>query len=163
MLVTILATLVIWLAYFLVLYAGVGFIQDKRFFASAPKENLAAIPDRKERFRGAHVLGWLLAVLALLLFIGAFGFAAWDGIRSGFGFWAFFARFLFMLYAMEIYDIGFFDWVLLSHSNFFPHFYPELKGIVGPHQFGYNTKVHLRHFVMYLPICAAAAWVCTML
>ena len=163
MLVTILATLVVWVAYFLVLYAGVGFIQDKRFFASAPKENLAAIPDRKERFRGAHVLGWLLAILALLMFIGAFGYAAWDGIRHEFSFGAFFARFLFMLYAMELYDICFFDWLLLTHSNFFPHFYPELKGIVGPHQFGYNKKVHLRHFVMYLPVCAVAAWVCTML
>ena len=87
------------------LYAGVGFIQDKRFFASAPKENLAAIPDRKERFRGAHVLGWLLAILALLMFIGAF--AAWDGIRHEFSFGAF--------------------------------------------------------FVMYLPVRAVAAWVCTML
>lgn len=44
-------------AYFLILYAGVGFIQDKRFFSSAPKENLEAIPDKKERFPGAHVIG----------------------------------------------------------------------------------------------------------
>jgi hypothetical protein len=35
---------------------------------------------------------------------------------------------------MELYDILFFDWFLLCHSNFFPHFYPELKGIVGPHR-----------------------------
>ena len=33
---TIIATLMIFLAYFLVLYGGVGFIQDKRFFSSAP-------------------------------------------------------------------------------------------------------------------------------
>jgi len=57
--ITIFATLMIFLAYFLVLYGAVGFIQDKRFFSSAPKENLAAIPDRKERFCGAHVVGWM--------------------------------------------------------------------------------------------------------
>lgn len=45
-----------------------------------------------------------------------------------------------MLYCLEIYDILFFDWVLLCHSNFFPHFYPELKGVVGPHMFGYNKN-----------------------
>ena len=45
----IIATLMIFLAYFLVLYGGVGFVQDKRFFASAPKENLDATPDKKER------------------------------------------------------------------------------------------------------------------
>ena len=47
MVITIIAALVMMAAYFLILYAGVGFIQDKRFFSSAPKENLAAIPDKK--------------------------------------------------------------------------------------------------------------------
>ena len=47
--ITVLVTLMVFLAYFLVLYGGVGFIQDKRFFSSAPKENLDAIPDTKER------------------------------------------------------------------------------------------------------------------
>lgn len=41
---------------------------------------------------------------------------------------------------MEAYDILFFDWVLLCHSNFFPHFYPEVKGIAAPQLFGYNKK-----------------------
>ena len=58
MAITLLASLIIMAAYFLLLYGGVGFIQDKRFFASAPQENLAAIPDRKERFRGAHMFGY---------------------------------------------------------------------------------------------------------
>lgn len=47
MVITLLAALMIMAAYFLVLYGAVGFIQDKRFFSSAPKENLAAIPDKK--------------------------------------------------------------------------------------------------------------------
>ena len=71
MAVTLLATLAIMAAYFLILYGAVGFIQDKRFFASAPQENLAAIPDRKERFRGAHALGWVIEGLAVLLFLAA--------------------------------------------------------------------------------------------
>ena len=50
--ITLLAAVMIMAAYFLILYGGVGFVQDKRFFSSAPKENLAAIPDTKERFRG---------------------------------------------------------------------------------------------------------------
>ena len=60
------------------------------------------------------------------------------------------------------YDILFFDWVLLCHSNFFPRFYPEVKGIVGPHLFGYNKKAHLVHFLLYIPLSAALAWVCTL-
>ena len=42
MAVTLLATFIIMAAYFLLLYAGVALIQNKRFFSSAPKENLAA-------------------------------------------------------------------------------------------------------------------------
>ncbi len=160
--ITIIAEGMIMLAYFLVLYGAVGFIQDKRFFSSAPKENLAAIPDRKERFRGAHVLGWTIEAIAVLIFIGAAVLSVWDGVRNDFGFLKFFARFIFLLYCMEIYDIVFFDWVLLCHSGFFPHFYPELKGVVGPHMFGYNMRTHLLHFVIYIPASAAAAGLCTL-
>ena len=161
--VTVLAALMVFAAYFLLLYAGVGFLQDKRFFGSAPKENLAAIPDKKERFRGAHLIGWLIETVAILLFAGAAVLSVWDGVRNAFGFLQFFGRFLVMLYCLEIYDILFFDWVLLCHSNFFPHFYPELKGVVGPHMFGYNKKQHILHFGVYIPACAAAAWLCTRL
>ena len=86
MAITLLSALIIIAAYFLILYAGVAFIQDKRFFSSAPKENLDAIPDKKERFRGAHVIGWIIGILAILMFAGAFVLAAWDGVKNGFGY-----------------------------------------------------------------------------
>ena len=57
-----------------------------------------------------------------------------------------------MLYLVELYDIV-----------FFAHFYPELKGIGGPRQFGCNKKVHALHFVFYLPVSPLLAWVCTLL
>lgn len=59
MLVTIVAAVIVMVAYFLLLYGMVAFVQDKRFMSTAPKENLAVIPDRKERFRGAHA-GWMV-------------------------------------------------------------------------------------------------------
>ena len=122
MIPTLIAIGMLMVAYFLLLYAGVAWIQDKKFFSSAPKENLAAIPERKERFHGAHLIGWLIAGIAISLFAGAFVFGAWAGVRNGFGFPEFFGRFLAMLYGMEIYDILFFDWFLLCRSNFFPIF-----------------------------------------
>lgn len=70
MAITAVSILIIMAAYFL-LYGAVGFIQDKRFFSSAPKENLDAIPDTKEeRFRGAHIAGWCIVILALVMFAG---------------------------------------------------------------------------------------------
>ena len=53
--VTIIAAVMVMVAYFLVLYGGVGFIQDKKFFSSAPKEVLDAVPDHKERDRSTFV------------------------------------------------------------------------------------------------------------
>ena len=161
MAVTLIAAVMVMASYFLVLYAGVAFIQDKRFFSSVPKENLAVIPDRKERFRGAHIIGWIIAGIAVLLFVAAAVLSVWDGIKRGFGFKEFFARFLAVLYITAIYDIVFFDWVLLCNSDFFPRYYPEVRGIVGPHQFGYNKKTHIMRFIIYIPICAAAAWLCS--
>ncbi len=160
MIITIVSTLMLMLGYFLMLYGAVGFIQDKRLFSSAPKENLAMIPDRKERFKGAHIVGWVIVAFAVLLFIGAFALGIWDGAKNGFGALRFFARFITMLYAMEIYDILFFDWYLLCRSNFFIHFYPELANVDRSHFFGYNKKAHIVHFIVYIPICALLALCC---
>ena len=69
---TALAAGMLMAAYFLLLYAGVGLIQEKRFFGSAPKEVFDAVPAQKaERFCGARLLGWFVALLAILLFAGA--------------------------------------------------------------------------------------------
>ena len=163
MIVTIISTLMMMAAYFLILYAGVALIQDKKFFSSAPKEIVDAVPNSKERFRGAHTVGWIVIVVAFLTFAGAFVLGGWNGIKNDFGFFGFFIRFIIMLYGMELFDIGFFDWKLLCHSNFFPRFYPEVKDIVGPHLFGYNWRTHLMHFIIYIPACAAVAWICTIL
>ena len=106
--ITLLASFLVMAAYFLLLYAGVGLIQEKKFFSSAPREVFAAVPERKaERFRGAHILGWYLGILAMLLFLGAAVLAAWDGVRNGVTFGAFFTRYLVILYVMEAYDILF--------------------------------------------------------
>ena len=90
MLITIIATLMLMLAYFLILYAGVAFIQDKRFFGSAHKDILAVVPDRKERFKGAHAIGWIIITIAFLMYPAAFILGGWDGVKNGFVFWQFF-------------------------------------------------------------------------
>ena len=150
--ITLLASFLVMAAYFLLLYAGVGLIQEKKFFSSAPREVFAAVPERKaERFRGAHILGWYLGILAMLLFLGTAVLAAWDGVRNGFTFGAFFTRHLVILYVMEAYDILFFDWVLLCHSNFFPHFTPRSRASPPRSCSGTTKKRILRTFCSTSP------------
>ena len=88
----------------------------------------------KKRTFSWRPCAWLAADGAVFndYVVGAFAFGGWDGIIKGFTFWQFFQRFLTMLWLLKAFDILFFDPFLLCHSNFFPHFYPEIKEYVGP-------------------------------
>ncbi|MDO4344467.1 MAG: hypothetical protein Q4C50_06645 [Eubacteriales bacterium] len=157
---TILLSSIMMAGLFLMLLAGVGFIQDKRFFASAPKEALDVIQPREERFPGAHAIGWLIGIISLVMMGGALAYGGWDGIRNGFTFWQFYGRFLTMLLLLKVFDILFFDWFLLCRSNFFQHFYPEVTPYYGPHLFGYNKKTHITHVILFVPASALMSAVC---
>lgn len=147
----------------LLLWGAVGFVQDKRFFTSAPKEIQEAVLPKPERFKGQHILGWAMLILALAMMVGAVILGAWDGISNGFGFGQFFVRNLIILWGMKVFDIAVFDWYLLCHSNFFPHYFPEVKSIVGPHLFGYNWKTHLKEMLAYFLVSLLVAFICTSL
>ncbi len=58
-------------AYFPLLYGGAAFVRDKRRFSPAPREVRQAIPERKERFPGAHATGRILIAAAFLILPGA--------------------------------------------------------------------------------------------
>lgn len=147
----------------LLLWGAVGFVQDKRFFTSAPKEIQEAVLPKPERFKGQHILGWAMLILALAMMVGAVILGAWDGISNGFSFGQIFVRNLIMLWGMKVFDIVVFDWYLLCHSNFFPHYFPEVKSIVGPHLFGYNWKTHLKEMLAYFLVSLLVAFICTSL
>ena len=126
--ITILASLIVMAAYFLLLYAGVGLIQKKKFFSSALKEVFDAVPEKKaERFRGAHALGWCLGILAMLLFLGATVLAGWDGVKNGFTFGAFFARYLVIPCVTGVCDILFSTGCCCATRTSFPTFIPRSK------------------------------------
>ncbi|MCR5795059.1 MAG: hypothetical protein K6G61_06935 [Solobacterium sp.] len=163
MLTTVMLAMIMMAGLFLLLYAGVGLIREKKFFTSAPQAVQDAVREGTERFPGAHALGWLLAAFAVVLLIGPLICGAMDGIAGGFGFLQFFGRFLFMLWGLKAYDILFFDWYLLCRSGFFPHFYPEVKPLLGPHLFGYNRNTHMFHILASPVLAAVLAWICTLL
>lgn len=163
--VTILLSIMMMAGLFLMLLAGVGFIQDKRFFTSAPKEVQDAVLPRQERFPGAHALGWLLGIVSVALMLGAVVIGAMNGIQEGFGFLPFFIRFFVMIILLKAFDILFFDWFLLCHSGFgfFQYFYPETKEVLGLHLFGYNKKSHIIQVILFTLVAILLAWICTVI
>ena len=91
---------------------------------------------------------------------GAVIVGAVDGIKNGFTFLQFYIRFAVMMLLLKVFDIFFFDWFLLCRSTFFPHFYPEVKALLGPQLFGYNKKDHLIHVIAILVGSAVLAGLC---
>ncbi len=165
MIVTIVCAVIMMAGLFLLLLAGVGFIQDKRFFSSAPKETNDVIPDTKpERFKGQHAVGWVIGIIGILMMIGAPVFVAVNGIHNDLTFGQFYVRFLTMLLMVKAFDIIFFDWVLLCNGglNFFPHFYPETKAVLSPKIFGYNWKTHAAQILGGAAALLLLAWICTL-
>ena len=98
------------------------------------------------------------ALAALIVCFPVFMIA--NGIRNGFGFWQFFARFLILFWGQKVFDIAVFDWFLLCHSGFYPHYFPEIREVVGPHLFGYNWKSHLIEIISHLIVSALLSVIC---
>ena len=164
MVLTIFLALIFCAAVTIMLFSAVAFIQDKRFFSSAPKEAQAVIQQRdNELFYGARVIGWTLMVFAVLMILGVGVISIWDGFRSGFTFWQFFLRFVLIFTVYKLYDMICFDYYLLIKFKFFQYYYPEVESVYSGRKYGFNIKSQLLKLLVIFPAASAlAAWICTL-
>ena len=164
MLLTIFLAVVFCAAITLMLLSAVAFIQDKRFFSSAPKEAQELLkPREQELFYGARTIGWTLMVFSILLILGVGILSIWDGFRSGFDFRQFFLRFVLIFTIYKLYDMICFDYYLLCRFRFFQFYYPEVEEVYRNRKHGYNLKSQLLKLLLIFPAASAlAAWVCTL-
>ena len=165
MLLTVFLAIVFCVAITLMMFSAVAFIQDKKFFSSAPKEaQEALLPRDKELFYGARTIGWTLMIFSMVMILGVGVISIWDGFRSSFTFFQFFFRFIFIFTVYKIYDMICFDYFLLMKFRFFQYYYPEVTGIYPLKKYGYNIKSQLlKLFVIFPAASALAAWICTLL
>lgn len=146
------------------LFAAVAFIQDKRFFGTAPKDVQERVLIHEERFPGMHILGYVLCIAAIAVIAGSVIIAVWDGIKRDYGFLQFFIRFMIMLEGYKIWDMLFLDNYLLTKSNFFQHYYPEIGDCKGVKEFGFNFKEQLLKLIVVFPVVSlAAAGLCVLI
>ena len=164
MLLTIFLAVVFCAAITLMLLSAVAFIQDNRFFSSAPKEAQELLkPREQELFYGARTIGWTLMVFSILLILGVGILSIWDGFRSGFAFRQFFLRFVLIFTIYKLYDMICFDYFLLCKFRFFQFYYPEVEEVYRNRKYGYNLKSQLLKLLLIFPAASAlAAWVCTL-
>jgi hypothetical protein len=164
MLLTIYLAIVFCAAISLMLLSAVAFIQNKKFFSSAPKEAQDAVrPREQELFYGARVIGWTLMIFSFLMILGVGVISIWDGFRNDFTFWQFFLRFVSIFSIYKIYDMICFDYFLLMKYQFFQYYYPEVKSVYANRKYGYNIKSQLLKLLVIFPAASAlAAWICTL-
>ncbi len=164
MLLTIFLTIVFCAAITLMLISAVAFIQDKKFFGSAPREAREAIVTREqELFYGARIIGWTLMIFSMLMILGVGVIAIWDGIRSGFTFLQFFIRFVTIFTIYKIYDMICFDYFLLMKFRFFQYYFPEIEKVYEGRKYGFNIKSQLlKLFVIFPAASALVARICAM-
>ncbi len=67
---------------------------------------------------------------------------------------------LVMLYLWKAFDIVCLDWLLLTKSHFFQHFYPETEGCAGYRSFGFNRKGQLIRIAVFPFAAAALSGIC---
>lgn len=164
MLLTIFLSVVFCAAISLMLLSAVAFIQDKKFFASAPKDAQAVLlPRETELFRGARVIGWTLMIFSMLMIAGVGVISIWDGFRSGYTFRQFFLRFVTIFTVYKLYDMICFDWFLLCRFGFFQFYFPEVEKVYSGRKYGYNIKSQLlKLFVIFPAASALAARICSL-
>ena len=164
MLLTVFLAIVFCSAITLMLLSAVAFIQDKKFFSSAPKEAREVIrPRDKELFYGARMIGWTLMGFSILMILGVGVVSIWDGIRNGFAFPQFFLRFVLIFTIYKAYDMICFDYFLLMKFKFFQYYYPEVESVYEGRKYGYNIKSQLLKLLVIFPAASAlAAWICTL-
>ena len=164
MLFTFFLAIIFCAAVTILLISGVAFIQNEKFFSSAPKEAQEVIKHReKELFYGARVFGWILMVISVLMILGVGATAIWDGFRNGYTFWQFFLRFVLIFTVYKLYDMILFDYFLLLKWGFFQHYYPETESVMAGRKYGFNIKSQLLKLLVIFPAASAlAAWICTL-
>ena len=164
MLLMVFLAIVFCAAMALMLISAVAFIQDNKFFSSAPKEAREVLIQRDhELFYGARAIGWTLFIISILMILGVGVIAVWDGFRNEFTFRQFFLRFMLILTIYKICDMALIDNFLLLKFHFFQYYYPEAEHVMEGRKYGFNIKSQLLKLLVIFPaVSALAAWICTL-
>ena len=118
------------------------------------KPRLASLPMSPKR-----VIGGIWVILLMLAWLGLFIWGGIDGKNNDFGFWDYLLRFLIIGGAVKAFDVCCLDYILLTKTHFFQHYFPETEGCKGWQQFGYNRKQQLRQCIIIPICCLIGAWV----
>lgn len=121
---------------------------------------MSVIPDRPI---WVNVLG---VVIMLLGFVGVIAVLIWAGVdvvESRLSFWEAFLRFLIITEGYKLFDIIFFDYLMLTKLKLPVKLYPETAGAKGYDNFGFNAKSQITKLVLFFLISLILVYILTAL
>lgn len=121
---------------------------------------MSVIPDRPI---WVNVLG---VVIMLLGFVGVIAVLIWaevDVVESRLSFWEAFLRFLIITEGYKLFDIIFFDYLMLTKLKLPVKLYPETAGAKGYDNFGFNAKSQITKLVLFFLISLILVYILTAL
>ncbi len=160
---TLLLTLCNIILLCLMIPAATVFMPYRGLAKNFPKDVQEALKPRLDEIdrqpKAPRIFGGILIVIMFLLFIAVFIIGGIDGIHHNFRLGPHLLRFLMIAFGVKAFDIIALDYILLTKTNFFPHFFPETKGCAGWQQFGYNRKQQLGQSIFMLICCLVLAFI----
>ena len=160
--VTIILTLMMCIFLFLMIWSATYFLPWKGLMDFFPEDIKEKVIDHKPPFKSAPMIGWICMVLCMSGFIGVIVYGGWDGIQRGYSFKEYLVRFLIILFGVKAFDIICLDYILITKTQFFQHYFPESKGCAGYHDFGFNRKQQIKQIIIMPFAALLTAWICTL-
>lgn len=157
MIKTIAVSLIMCLIEFLVIVIASPMAKPSFVLRFLPEDIKEAAKDHPEPPRWKQRTAHILFALFAASFIGGIVFLGIDGLKSGYGFWQLWLRFLICLYIIKIFDIFVQDQWLVMTSGFYKKLFPETKECEGWKKRGWNNKNQIIRLIFFPFVCMITA------
>jgi len=136
----LLAALIVLFVLFMA--AAIAFLL-KLIIKTAPLDVQERLSGRPDAPAWKTALGIVICLCLLLGIAAVLVYAGFDAVRSHMGFWQIFLRFFILFAGYKLFDMFFFDYLLLTKMNVYQKFFPEVAGCRSMEKFGFNLKSQL--------------------
>lgn len=106
---------------------------------------------------GISIVGYSLLVLEGMTILALLGYGAYDAYKCHLSFVELWIRYVVILDGYKLFDMFFFDYVMLTKMNILEKLFPETKGCKGYNSFGFNRKSQITKLIVFALIAAMIA------
>jgi len=129
----------------------------KLIIKTAPEDVQERLKDRPDPPVWKTVLGVILALFILGGIVYVLIYAGIDAVKNDLTFKEIFLRYLILFEGYKLFDMVFFDWLLLTKLNIYQTFFPEVKGCKSMESFGFNLKEQLIKLIVFAVLALVIA------